>query len=210
MTQHSDVYEKNYDDYRAQIAKVDFESVKETLGLEKDGDKFLVWFANDQYTIEDAHILDEQGNRPHYTICVVLFQYILLCPKMAPHYDDWISFKDFKQTSHMGNTNFFSSGTELAIQKAFSGRLEALVSACEKMGAYQSKDDMPYDLAVQIDMLPQISLLLLFNDKDEEFPAQCKVLFQKHTEYFLDPESIIIASSLVANKLVQLAKEITI
>ena len=31
-------------------------------------------------------------------------------------------------------------------------------------------------------------MLLLFNDKDDEFPAQCSVLVEKKTQKFLDME----------------------
>jgi hypothetical protein len=43
-----------------------------------------------------------------------------------------------------------------------------------------------------VSALPRISLLLLFNDGDEEFPAKCTVLFQRHAEYYLDPECLAI------------------
>jgi hypothetical protein len=33
-------------------------------------------------------------------------------------------------------------------------------------------------------------MLLLFNDKDDEFPAQCSVLFEKRAEKFLDMECL--------------------
>ena len=39
-------------------------------------------------------------------------------------------------------------------------------------------------------------LLLLFNDKDEEFPAQCTVLFEKRTETYLDMECVAMVGML--------------
>lgn len=206
MGQTSEIFKKHYDDYCAQIAKIDFALLKDRLGLELDGGKIIIRFANEKYIISGYQITDSSDNRPGYAICVVLFKYILLCPDLAPYEPDWISFKDFKAASHMGNMSFFTSETELLIQKSFSGRLDALAFACKKMGGIQSKMEMPYDLAMVIDILPRISLLVLFNDKDDEFPAQCRVLFQKHTEFYLDPESIIIASAVMAKKLVQLAE----
>ena len=43
-----------------------------------------------------------------------------------------------------------------------------------------------YDLSMRFDALPKVPLLLLFNDKDDGFPAQCSVLFEKRTEKFSD------------------------
>ena len=38
--------------------------------------------------------------------------------------------------------------------------------------------------------LPKVPMLLLFNDKDDEFPAQCSVLFEKRAKKFLDMECL--------------------
>ena len=61
----------------------------------------------------------------------------------------------------------------------FSGKRDELVKACEKYHGYPGKKPFSYDVVMQFDALPRISLLLLFNDKDEEFPAECSVLFQR-------------------------------
>jgi len=39
-------------------------------------------------------------------------------------------------------------------------------------------------------------LLLLFNDKDDEFPAQGSVLFEKRAEKFLDMECLAMVGML--------------
>ena len=46
--------------------------------------------------------------------------------------------------------------------------------------------------------LPRIVLLLLFNDGDEEFPAKCTVLFERHAEHYRDPESLAMTSTWLA------------
>jgi hypothetical protein len=61
--------------------------------------------------------------------------------------------------------------------------------------------EMPYDLSMQFKALPRISLLMLFNDDDGEFPAQCTVLFQKHAELYLDPESLAMSGAFLARSL---------
>ena len=42
---------------------------------------------------------------------------------------------------------------------------------------------------------------MLFNDKDDEFPAQCSILFQKQAEFYLDPESLLMTGAVLARKL---------
>ncbi|MFH0997654.1 MAG: DUF3786 domain-containing protein, partial [Pseudomonadota bacterium] len=58
-----------------------------------------------------------------------------------------------------------------------------------------------YDLSMQVYALPRVSLLLLFNDGDDEFTARCSVLFQKQAKSYLDLESLAMTSTLLANNL---------
>ena len=201
MVESSDVFEKNCQEYCAQLAKIDFESIKNELGIIHDGDRMFIPFFNNRYVVSNNGILDESGNRPAYMIFVILAKYMLLCPNRS--YDDkaWVSFKDFKRTSHFTNVNYFSSDTERAIERIFSGKLDKLKKACAELDGSPHEMEISYDLSMQFNALPRISLLLLFNDGDEEFPAKCTVLFQKHAEYYLDPESLAMASACLAREL---------
>ncbi len=201
MVKSSDVFEKNYQEYCAQMEKIDFRSIENELGIVHDGDKMFIPFFNNRYLVSNNRIVDESGNRPDYMISVILAKYILLCPDQ-PHYDKkWVSFKDFKKASHFTNVNYFSSDTERAIEKHFSGKLNELKKACEELDGSHREMEISYDLSMQFNALPRVSLLLLFNDSDEEFPAKCTVLFQKHAEYYLDPESLAMTSAGLAKNL---------
>jgi len=201
MVESSDAFEKNYQEYCAQMAKIDFESIKDELGIIHDGGRMLIPFFNIKYLVSNNGILHESGNRPDYMISVILSKYILLCPDQSHHDNEWVSFKDFKKASHFTNVNYFSSDTERAIERHFSGKLNELKKACEELDGSQYEMEISYDLSIQFNALPRISLLLLFNDGDEEFPAKGTVLFQKHAEYYLDPESLSMASACLAREL---------
>ena len=201
MSQQSEIFEKHYNDYCAQIAKIDLDSVKERLGLRNDGEGMLLSFFNRDYSVSGNGIFDASGNRPSYGVCVIIAKYILLCPDRPYHDPEWVSFKDFKRTSHFTNVNFFRSDTERAIEKNFSGKLDRLSRASEELGGVHHDMEMTYDLSMKFNALPRISLLLLFNDGDEEFPAQCTVLFQKHSEFYLDPESLAMTGAALAKRL---------
>lgn len=96
--------------------------------------------------------------------------------------------------------HYFNSDTERAIEVHFSGGLDTLSKACRDLGGCQLTS-MPYDLSMRIEALPRFALLLLFNDADEEFPARCKVPFQRQAEHYLDPESLAMTGALLAKKL---------
>jgi hypothetical protein len=58
-------------------------------------------------------------------------------------------------------------------------------------------------VSVSFAVLPRLSLLLLLNDADDNFPFDGKVLFQRQGEYYLDPESLAMTSGLLAKKLIE-------
>lgn len=198
MAGSSDAFEKNYQQYCAQLAKMEFGPIMERLGISNDGGRIYVPFFNHRYVVSNRGLMDEEGNEPDYMSFVILAQYILLCPDKSYHDEEWVSFKDFKRATHFTNVNYFSSDTEKAIEKHFSGRLNDLQKACEGLNGSRYAMGLSYDLSYEFSALPRIALLLLFNDGDEEFPAKCTVLFQKHAEYYLDPESLAMTAACLA------------
>lgn len=201
MFQDSDIFEENYNHYRDEIAKIDFESVKDRLGLDYDGERMRIPFFNREYRVGKNGLTDASGARPNYGVCVILAKYVLLCPDKTHHDEEWVSFKDFRRASHFTNTNFFASDTEQAIARHFSGGLAEISRACEALGGVEQGMGLSYDLSMRFDALPRIAVLLLFNDRDEEFPAKCTVLFQRHAEYYLDPESLAMMGAVLAGRL---------
>lgn len=188
-------------EYCAQIANLNFTSLKKNLGIEQDGNQVIIPFFGNDYVVSKKGIMDESGARPNYMVCVILSKYLLLCPEL-PYYDtNWVSLKDFKKDSAFLNLNYLASDTIKPIVKSFSGRLNALSMACEKFGGLPYEMDISYDLVMKFDALPRISLLLLFNDSDEEFPAECSILFQKQAEYYLDPESLVMTCAFLSKNL---------
>jgi hypothetical protein len=117
-----------------------------------------------------------------------------MCPMIEPLAGNWLSFKDFKDAAPLVRA-FYNTVTH-PIAETFSGRLAELEKAGEKIGGYAPADALSYDLSMQFDVLPKIPLLLLFNDKDDEFPAQGSVLFEKRTEKFLDMECLAMVGML--------------
>ena len=201
MLRSSEIFEKHYKSYCDQIRDLDFDSMQQKLGLGYEDGQITIPFFDKIYRISKDGIADLSGRVPDYMICVILSKYLLLCPDVPHSGIEWVSFKDFKKTSHLLNVSYFASDTERAIIKNFSGQLDALSKACERLGGARHEMQLPYDLSVQFDALPRISLLLLFNDRDDEFPAKCSVLFQKQAEHYLDPESLAMTSAILARKL---------
>jgi len=203
MTERSKIFEENYQDYCRQIAAIDLTPITEQLNIQVDNNIAQIPFFNQTYQVSGNGIFDAASKKADYVASVILSKYVLLCPNQTHLDEEWCTFRDFKKESHLTNTNYFISDTTQRIITHFSGRLTDLKSACRKINGVDQQMDLPYDLSVLFTVLPRLSLLLLINDADDEFPADCKVLFQRQSEYYLDPESLAMTSGLLAQKLIQ-------
>lgn len=205
MNQPAKIFQQHYQNYLTRIAGIDLASVQETLGLDISDGRYLVPFFDRRYTVSKDGITDTDGKVPDYATCVILAKYLIMCPEQIHEDAKWAAFKDFKRTSALLNVNYFSSDTERALVNAFKGRRDILETAGIVLGGMYPDEDFSYDLVMQFTALPRISLLLLFNDGDDDFGAYGTVLFQKQAEYYLDPESLAVTSAQLIRLLVQKA-----
>ena len=188
------VYEQTYRDYLSRIAELDLPFLADKLGIQIDGQQVIIPFFGKPYRVSAKGIADPKNRQPHLSVCVILCKHLLMCPMIEPLAGNWMSYKDFKDAAPL--TQAFYNTVTQPIAAAFSGRLVELESAAKKIGGYLPADQYSYDLARQFDALPTLPVLLLFNDKDEEFPARCSVLFEKRAEKFLDMECLAMLGVL--------------
>jgi len=201
LEQKASIFEQIYQDYLAQLGQVDLQNIANKRGTEMKGDSILVPLFGQLYKISPKGILDPSGKEPIHSVKVVLCQYLLHAPATEPEGEDWVSYKDFKDASPF--VGGFQNNTEKAIAKNFAGRLEALRKACLQLGGKDPGLDWGYQLSMKFDPLPHVPILLLFNDADEEFPAQCLLLFERRAEKYLDMESMAILAWLLTDYLNQ-------
>ena len=84
-----------------------------------------------------------------------------------------------------------------AVSKLYEGRRDILKSVAFNLGGIAPDESYPYDVAVVFKILPRIPVLLLFNDRDEEFAAQTVILFERRSERFLDAECLAILAATI-------------
>jgi len=182
------IFEKIYKDYLSQISGTDFDAVAEKLLIQVEGNEAIIPFFGNSYRVSAKGISDMSGKKPDHSICVVLFKYLLLCPGQEPKEDDWVSYKDFRNAAPFAGA--FVNNAERPIAANFSGRLDELRKASQMLGGIPLKTELSYQLSMRFDALPKVPLFLLFNDADDDFPAQCKILFERRAEKYLDMECL--------------------
>ena len=193
------IYEQTYTDYLSRIAGLELPFVADKLGIKFDSQHVIIPYFDKLYRISAKGISDPLNRQPQLSVSVILCKYLLMCPMIEPLAGNWMSYKDFKDAAPLIRA-FYNTVTH-PIAETFSGRLAELEAAGRKIGGYLPADHYSYDLEMQFDALPTLPVLLLFNDKDAEFPAQCSVLFEKRAEKFLDMECLAMVGMLFAEYL---------
>ena len=145
--------------------------------------------------------MDSEGKQANFAICVVLCKYVILCPDEIPAEGKWITYREFKDAGPL--TVFFANNTNKIIESTFYDRSESFEKACNNLGGTPFHDNSSHDLSMILSALPKIPVLLRFNFKDDEFPAQCSVLFRQSAEKYLDMESLAIAGTFLAGGLIK-------
>ncbi len=195
MKSGESVFDKTYEDYLARLAHVNLHGLENMLGVQVDGDTAIVPLYGRPHRVSARGIQDPLWKRPPLDICVILSKYLLMCPSDNPEGQGWVSYRDFRDSGPL--TTFFSHDVEQAIAGLFAGKSEDLQKASEDQGGLAPEIDAAYDLSVQFDALPRVPVLMLFNDRDEEFSATCSVLFERCAERYLDPESLAMLGRLL-------------
>jgi hypothetical protein len=199
MADKSPVFDETYKNYLSQIAKLELADYQVMLGFEIQDGQAIMPFFNTIYRINAKGIVDSQGHTPPLSICIILFKYLLMCPRSIPQAGQLAAYKDFKDAGPL--INFFSNTVEGEVVRNFSGRLSALEKACLALGGKPYGEDLAYQIKYKFHGLPRIPLYLFYNDEEEGFDAQCSILFERRTEAFLDMESVAILGSCLSQML---------
>lgn len=205
----SPVFEKHYQNYLQQLDSLEFDAIAGKLGGQvhrtSQGKVMQLTLLGRSYEISPQGIRDRAGEKPGYDICIILCRYLLMCPRILPHDRQWVNFRDLKDSGPL--TVYFRNQVEKAIAARFAHNLSQLRHSLAALNGYAPLLELRYDLALQVDALPRIPLLVLFNDADEGFPAECSLLFEGHVETFLDAECIAMVGSRLSVRLKQAGEE---
>ena len=199
MTEKATVFKETYQDYLGRIQGVDLAGVAVPLGGEMTDQGLCIPFFGRPVTLGNDGVTLARGERAPFDLCIVLFKYILMCPKTAPASGAWTAYREFKDAAPL--IHYFAANAEKAVAMAFSGRAADLARAAESTGGRRPAEDLPYDLAFVFDALPRIPMLMLFNDAEEGFDATCSILFRKSAEAFLDMECTGMLGARLAENL---------
>jgi len=118
----------------------------------------------------------------------------------------WFHYRDFKNSGPL--LDAFYNNVERKIAEHFKGKTNTLIDCCKKLNGIPYQKGWSYDVSFIFNALPKIPVLLLFNDADELFPAQCNILFKSNIDRYLDMESVAILGLILTDYLLSLQESL--
>jgi len=202
MNNPSPVFQKNYEDYLRQLNEASAANWAAVLGIDMEENEKTakIPFLGKLYTVTPESISDEQGNHPDYGVCVILLKYLLMCPESIPAETNWVHSRDFKDTVQAQNSGL-SDYAAKKMAARFSDKIPLFQKGLTQLGAQIVDGEYPYDLSAVLQVLPRIPLLILFNDRDEQFPAEAFILYESRAHHFLDAECRVMIDWCLYNAL---------
>lgn len=152
------------------------------------------------YRLSSIGVTAPDGEPANPAISVLVLNYVINFPKKVPPDGVWITFREFEGAGPL--TSYFTENTNKIIETTFSGRVEDLKNSAFQTGGVPVDDELSSDLFMHFTALPGIPVFLRFNDKDEQFPAQCSILFRQSAQQFLDLNALGIAGTILTGRLI--------
>ena len=180
-----DEYEAHKEHWLAFFQNYDPRRVVHILGLTADEDYLYLSYYQTPYRMRlvdgtlEKKINGEWSSRLYFNeamVCYHLLHYVKDTPMLTGAWTPNTALDGIISRTEPQHDPLFAP-----FEKRFTGRIAQLEALCKRLGGVrQDKGDLCYEF----EALPQVHLQVLFYDADEDFPAQVKVLVDRHvTDY---------------------------
>lgn len=187
-------YEKWCSEWGQRFLTLDQEALLRRIpGLTEDDTYLTLLYYGRRYGIHrrTGEILSlEQAGTPTTFTRLNIYTLLWYCQDHAALQGEWLPFRSLKDASPFGPA--FQRTVIDVLAGTFSGHLEELHTACQALGG---KRLLHSDAGYEIPAFACIPIRFLFWDKDEEFPAQANILFDKGSVRFIHVESLVTIAS---------------
>lgn len=196
MTPKSTVFEDTLKTYLERVRDCDRIPLLDLLQIELKADRLAIPLFGRPFFIGADAVADADGNSPSHSISVLLCNYIIQCPSYVPDPGPLVTYKDFRDAAPF--VGGFANLAQKPVADYFSGQLEDLKRCCQQLGARPFQTEAACQFAVRLPALPRVPIYLMFNDADEDFEADCTLLFRRSAATYLDMECLAILGDLLA------------
>jgi hypothetical protein len=156
-------------------------------------------FFAEAYTVKfpTGEVLRADGSQAGDREALIILHY-LIRGDGTPVRMEWVAYRDLPGARY--HEPAFVAEVERPLSLGLAGRLEALLAWA---GDHARILELAGDLAFAWEVLPRVPLLVIFNERDEEFPASARVLFDISAANYLPTEDLSILAEIAAVRLLE-------
>ncbi len=195
-----DNYEIVYSELVKRLRAVNLSESVSLVGGYRQDKEWSLDFLERRYVVNHEGIWRPDGKMPDVSTRIVLCHYVLQSGQ-GEFTGDWVSYRDFKDSAFF--IGYYQVNVDQHIAKSFGGRIKELAKGAGLLGGRPYEELGSGDACYFFQTLPRMPLLLIFFDKDEDFPASSKLLFDRSAANYLDAECLAVLGSIVADRLVR-------
>jgi hypothetical protein len=202
----SKVFDETYKHYLEEIRHVDFLAKADMLGLQRVNNALVIPLYNKIYRFDVDGITGDSEDNISPAVQVMICKYILTCqqcPDPNDPFGELVTYREFKDAGPL--ISYFTTNTNKTLESTFTGDITALKKRGQEIGGKLLDSDV-YDLSFEFGAFPRVPVILNFNDRDDQFPACCSILYRSSAEYYLDMECLAMTGTLLAGKLIAIKR----
>jgi hypothetical protein len=191
-------YEAVYQGLVDRLSQADFGHAAAHLGGRPAGRGVALDVFGRTLRVEPNGVSAEDGGPIDFTVRIVL-AYYLLHAGQGDLEGEWVSYRDFKDGAFFHAS--FTQIVENKIARDFTSRRAALEAAAGSLAGRPLEAGLGGDLCCFFPALPRTPMALIFYDRDEDFPASARVLFDASAPRFLDLECLAVLGLILCDRL---------
>jgi hypothetical protein len=182
-------YEQVSDELEKEATAVNLKETAETIGgtyNAADGRETIrLRMINRVYELRKEGLFENDEYCPDPWTKIIIYDYVRR-KGSSPLTEDWITLGHFPHTA--SHVKAFQKNAEKKIAGTFRNDLDGLKKHCAEMEGVEGEGKTKADYFCTFHLLPHLPLYLSFYAADEEFDAECKILFDSSAEDYIDIE----------------------
>lgn len=171
---------------KADIGKIPFLNIAEGIGADLVNGSLRLNAMNKEFTISSKGEIKSEGHITPW-LKILLLNYIKNSGNSNLS-NKWVSFSELKNGMLKANT--FKSECEDALNSILNDYFDKSDTIFSGLGARRLQG-LSTENAWTLKLLPKIPVLILYWQKEDDFPSQTKILFDSSADQFLDVESLV-------------------
>jgi hypothetical protein len=189
LTASSSGYEQVAGGIEKEVVSVDFKEAAEAVGgsyVSCGGKEAIrLKMINKTYEIYKEGLFEHNIYSNDIWARIIIFDYVRR-HSVRPLSGELIGLGHFPHTA--SHVKAFQNNAENKIAGLFKNNAPGLRQRCLELGGTEASNKLKADYSLRFDLLPNVPLFLFLWSSDEEFDADCKILFDSSAEAHIDIE----------------------